>query len=81
MIVGLTSEGATIQKGTLRIAGAIVGAAMGFLAILLVVPSMESITSLALLVAAGTRSPRGSISGARASPTPACRSRSRSTSA
>ena len=54
MIVGLTSEGATVQKGTLRIAGALVGAAMGFLAILLVVPSMESITSLALLVAAGS---------------------------
>jgi multidrug resistance protein MdtO len=54
MIVGLTSEGATIQKGTLRIAGALVGGAMGFLAILLLVPGMESITSLALLVAAGT---------------------------
>src|SRR5207302_8905718 len=36
------------------IAGALGGAAMGFLAILLVVPRMESITSLALLVAAGT---------------------------
>ena len=54
LIVGLGSEGATIQKGTLRIAGALVGAAMGFLAILLLVPSMESITSLTLLVAAGT---------------------------
>jgi hypothetical protein len=53
MIVGLTSEGATIQKGTLRIAGAIVGGALGFLAILVVVPNMESIASLALLVAAG----------------------------
>src|SRR5206468_4589272 len=54
MIVALGSEGATVQKGTLRIAGALVGAAMGFLAILVVVPRMESITSLALLVAAGT---------------------------
>jgi multidrug resistance protein MdtO len=54
LIVGLGSEGATIQKGTLRIAGAIVGAAMGFLAILLLIPAMESITSLAVLVAAGT---------------------------
>jgi multidrug resistance protein MdtO len=54
MIVGLGSEGATAQKGTLRIGGALVGAAMGFLAILVVVPSMESITSLVLLVAAGT---------------------------
>src|SRR6266403_5536878 len=50
LIVGLGSEGATVQKGTLRIAGALVGAAMGFLAILVVVPRMESITSLALLV-------------------------------
>lgn len=54
MIVGLTSEGATIQKGTLRITGALVGGAMGFLAILFLIPGMESITSLALLVAAGT---------------------------
>jgi multidrug resistance protein MdtO len=54
LIVGLGTEGATAQKGTLRMAGAAVGAAMGFLAILLLIPSMESITSLALLVAAGT---------------------------
>jgi hypothetical protein len=54
MIVGLTSDGASIQKGTLRIGGALVGAAMGFLAILFVTPRMESIASLALLVAAGT---------------------------
>ena len=38
----------------MRIAGALVGAAMGFLAILLLIPGMESITSLTLLVAAGT---------------------------
>lgn len=54
LIVALGSEGASIQKGTLRISGALVGAGMGFLAILLIVPHMESITSLALLVAAGT---------------------------
>src|SRR5262249_9743552 len=54
LIVGLTSEGATIQKGTLRISGALVGALMGFLAILFLIPSMVSITSLALVVAAGT---------------------------
>ena len=54
LIVGLGSEGATIQKGTLRISGALVGGAMGFLSILLFVPDMESITSLTLLVAAGT---------------------------
>ena len=54
MIVALTSEGATIQKVTLRLAGALVGALLGFLSILLLVPGMESITSLVLLVAAGT---------------------------
>jgi len=54
MIVALTSEGATIQKATLRLSGALVGALLGFLAILLLVPGMESITSLVLLVAAGT---------------------------
>jgi multidrug resistance protein MdtO len=54
LIVGLGSEGATVQKGTLRIAGALVGGAIGFLAILFLVPGMESITSLVLLVAAGT---------------------------
>src|SRR5262245_45546398 len=54
MIVALGTEGATIQKGTLRISGALVGAAIGFLAILLLVPGMVSITSLVLLVAAGT---------------------------
>jgi multidrug resistance protein MdtO len=54
MIVALTSEGATIQKATLRLSGALVGALLGFLSILLLVPGMESITSLVLLVAAGT---------------------------
>jgi hypothetical protein len=54
MIVGLTSEGATIQKATLRLSGALVGALLGFLSILRLVPGMESITSLVLLVAAGT---------------------------
>ena len=54
MIVGLTSEGATIQKATLRFGGALVGGALGFLAILLAVPAMESIASQALLVASGS---------------------------
>jgi multidrug resistance protein MdtO len=53
LIVGLGTQGATIQKGTLRIAGALLGGLMGFLAILLLIPSMVSITSLTLLVAAG----------------------------
>ena len=38
----------------MRLSGALVGALMGFLAILLLIPGMESITSLVLLVAAGT---------------------------
>jgi multidrug resistance protein MdtO len=54
MIVGLTSEGATIQKAALRFSGAVVGALLGFLSILLLIPNMVSITSLVLLVAAGT---------------------------
>jgi multidrug resistance protein MdtO len=54
LIVGLGSEGASLQKGTLRMGGALVGAAMGFTAILLLIPGMESITSLTLLVAAGS---------------------------
>src|SRR5262245_44266613 len=73
MIVGLTSEGATIQKATLRFSGALVGALMGFLSILLLIPNMVSITSLVLLVAAGTAiagwvdlgSPRISYAGAQ----------------
>ncbi len=47
---------------------------MGFLAIMLLIPSMESITSLTLLVAAGTAVAAWVVSGARASPMPACRS-------
>jgi uncharacterized membrane protein YccC len=54
MIVGLTSEGATVQKATLRLSGALVGALMGFMSILLLIPGMVSITSLVLVVAAGT---------------------------
>src|SRR5215472_15580945 len=54
MIVGLTSEGSTIQKATLRFSGALVVALLGFLSILLLIPGMESITSLVLVVAAGT---------------------------
>ena len=54
MIVGLTSEGSTIQKATMRFSGALVGALMGFLSILVLIPNMVSITSLVLVVAAGT---------------------------
>src|SRR2546427_792022 len=47
MIVALGSEGATVQKGTLRISGALAGAAMGFLAILLLVPPLAPMARLA----------------------------------
>ena len=42
------------SEGNAAHLGALVGAALGFLAILFLVPSMESITSLVLVVAAGT---------------------------
>src|SRR5262249_18700492 len=43
--------GATIQKLTLRLSGAIVGAALGIGAILFVLPGIQSIGGLAVLVA------------------------------
>lgn len=51
-IVALTSTGATIQKATLRIVGCLVGGAIALIATVFVVPHLESITGLALLIAA-----------------------------
>jgi multidrug resistance protein MdtO len=48
------SVGATIHKLTLRLSGAIVGAGLGMLAILFVLPSFESVGGLVVLVAAVT---------------------------
>jgi len=48
------SVGATIHKLTLRLAGAIVGATLGMLAIVWVLPAFESVGGLAILVAAVT---------------------------
>jgi multidrug resistance protein MdtO len=48
------SVGATIHKLTLRLSGAIVGAALGMLAIVLVLPALESAGGLAVLVGAVT---------------------------
>jgi multidrug resistance protein MdtO len=48
------SVGATIHKLTLRLTGAIIGAALGMLAIVLVLPALESVGGLAVLVAAVT---------------------------
>ena len=52
-IISLESTGVpTHRKGALRLAGCAVGGLLGFLSILYLIPEMESITSLALLVAA-----------------------------
>jgi uncharacterized membrane protein YccC len=52
--IALESSAATIHKGMLRLAGCLIGGSMGFLSILLLIPQMESIVSLALLAAFGT---------------------------
>jgi len=48
------SVGATIHKLTLRLTGAIVGATLGFLAIMIVLPALETIGGLTVVVAAVT---------------------------
>lgn len=53
-IISLESTGSTLRKGALRLAGCVVGGLLGFLAILYFIPRMESIASLALLIAAGS---------------------------
>jgi multidrug resistance protein MdtO len=52
--VAQDSVGATIHKLTLRLAGAIIGATLGMLAIVFVLPAFESVGGLAALVAAVT---------------------------
>jgi multidrug resistance protein MdtO len=49
-IVGLTTVGETMQKLSLRIVGCCVGAALGLLAIVYILPSITSITALALVI-------------------------------
>lgn len=51
--IALESTAATIHKGWLRLAGCLVGGALGFLSIMYLVPHMENIVSLVLLTAAG----------------------------
>lgn len=65
LFTGLSSTGAMKQKQLYRLAGAIVGGAMGIAAVSLLLPNMDSITSLLCLVAPVTllsawtmRSPR-----------------------
>jgi uncharacterized membrane protein YccC len=52
--ISLESIGATLHKGTLRLAGCACGGLLGFLSIMYLVPHMESIVSLVLLIAAIT---------------------------
>jgi multidrug resistance protein MdtO len=52
--VAQDSVGATIHKLTLRLAGAIIGATLGMLAIVFVLPAFETIGGLLVLVAAVT---------------------------
>jgi uncharacterized membrane protein YccC len=53
-IISLESIGATLRKGALRIGGCLVGGLLGFLSIMYLIPHMESIVSLAFLIAAIT---------------------------
>jgi len=53
-IISLESIGATLRKGALRIAGCLAGGSLGFLSIMYLIPRMESIVSLAFLIAAVT---------------------------
>jgi uncharacterized membrane protein YccC len=52
--IALESTQATLYKARLRLTGCAVGGLLGFLAIMYLVPHMESIVSLALLTAAGS---------------------------
>lgn len=52
--IALENTGATLRKARLRLAGCAIGGLFGFLAILYLVPHMESIGSLILLVVAGS---------------------------
>jgi multidrug resistance protein MdtO len=49
-IVGLTTVGETMQKLSLRIVGCCVGAALGLLTIVYIVPQITSITALAVVI-------------------------------
>ncbi len=52
--IALENTGATMRKGWLRLTGCLLGGLLGFLAIMYLVPQMESIVSLVLLTAAGS---------------------------
>lgn len=54
VIVGQSSFGATVQKALLRIAGAVVGGLLGLVALVLVIPSIDSLPPFLLVIGAGT---------------------------
>jgi multidrug resistance protein MdtO len=56
-IVGLTTVGETMQKLSLRIVGCCVGAALGLLAIVYILPHITSITALVLVIGLVTLPP------------------------
>lgn len=51
-IIALESTGATVRKARLRLIGCLIGALLGFLSIVFLIPRMESIVSLVLLTSA-----------------------------
>src|SRR5712671_292858 len=53
-LVALDGAGATIHKLTLRIVGAVIGAALGIASIVFVLPQLETVGGLAIVVAAVT---------------------------
>jgi len=53
-VVSLGSAGETIEKLTLRICGCLVGAALGFVVLVFVLPGVDSIAGLVALIALGT---------------------------
>jgi multidrug resistance protein MdtO len=53
-IVGLTTVGETMQKLSLRIIGCCIGAALGLLAIVYILPNITSITALAVVIGLAT---------------------------
>jgi multidrug resistance protein MdtO len=52
--IALENTGATMRKGWLRLIGCTMGGLFGFLALVFLVPHMESVVSLILLVAVGS---------------------------
>jgi hypothetical protein len=54
IFIALESTDATRRKARLRLSGCLIGGALGFLSIMYLVPRMESIASLALLMAAAS---------------------------